>query len=275
MTTYGTGTPDTTGSGDEGLKEKATDAAAEVGAGAKNVAGVAKDEASHVAHEAKSAARGLLSDARSQLTDQASTQKQRAADGLRSAGSQFSSMADSAESGPASDVVRSLSRRVDSAATWLSDREPEDIVQDVRSFARRNTGDHDMLTAMPRDIVATLEAHPVVPEGAADRFAGYGVLGLTFESGDVLAARRCAASSIGPGYTSVWHRAPERPWTFFQDVGSMAGCSRDFASGADRVERASIDATLFAPPSAASSVFRIDSSYVPAGCGDGAAVSPS
>lgn len=140
MTTYGTGTPDTTGSGDEGLKEKATDAAAEVGAGAKNVAGVAKDEASHVAHEAKSAARGLLSDARSQLTDQASTQKQRAADGLRSAGSQFSSMADSAESGPASDVVRSLSRRVDSAATWLSDREPEDIVQDVRSFARRNTG---------------------------------------------------------------------------------------------------------------------------------------
>ena len=97
-----------------------------------------------------------------------------------------------------------------------------------------------MLTAMPRDFVATLEAHPVVPEGAADRFAGYGVLGLTFESGDVLAARRCAASSIGPGYTSVWHRAPERPWTFFQDVGSMAGCSRYFASGADRVERASI-----------------------------------
>lgn len=140
MTTYETGTPDNTGSGGEGLKEKAIDAAAEVGAGATNVAGVAKDEASHVAHQAKRAARGLLSDARGQLTDQASTQKQRAADGLRSAGSQFSTMADSAESGPASDLVRSLSRRVDSAATWLSDREPDDIVQEVRSFARRNTG---------------------------------------------------------------------------------------------------------------------------------------
>ena len=140
MTTYETGSPDHTGSGGEGLKEKATDAAAEVGAGAKNVAGVAKDEASHVASEAKSAARGLLYDARTQLTDQASTQKQRAADSLRNVGSQFSSMASSTESGAASSLVRTLSKRADSAASWLSDREPADIVQDVRGFARRNTG---------------------------------------------------------------------------------------------------------------------------------------
>ncbi len=140
MTTNGTGSPDYPASGGEGLKEKATDAAAEVGAGAKDVAGVAKDEASHVVHETKSAARGLLADARTQLTDQASTQKQRAADGLRNVGSQFSSMAEGSESGPASSLVRTLSRRADSAASWLSDREPADIVQDVRGFARRNTG---------------------------------------------------------------------------------------------------------------------------------------
>jgi hypothetical protein len=140
MTTNGTGSPDYPASGGEGLKEKATDAAAEVGAGAKDVAGVAKDEASHVVHETKSAARGLLADARTQLTDQASTQKQRAADGLRNVGSQFSSMAEGSESGPASSLVRTLSRRADSAASWLADREPADIVQDVRGFARRNTG---------------------------------------------------------------------------------------------------------------------------------------
>jgi hypothetical protein len=140
MTTYGTGSPGATGSGDETLKEKAADAAADVGEGAKSVAGVAKDEASHVAYEAKSAARGLLSDARTQLADQASTQKQRAADGLRDVGSQFSSMASGAESGPASSLVRNLSQRADSAADWLSQREPADIVEDVRSFARRNTG---------------------------------------------------------------------------------------------------------------------------------------
>lgn len=140
MTTYETGSPDNSGSGGEGLKDKAADAAAEVGAGAKNVAGVAKEEATHVAHEAKSAARGLLDDARSQLSDQASTQKQRAADGLRGVGSQFSSMAEGSDSGAASSLVRNLSQRADSAANWLSDREPAEIVDEVRSFARRHAG---------------------------------------------------------------------------------------------------------------------------------------
>jgi len=140
MTTYETGSPDNSGSGGEGLKDKATDAAAEVGAGAKNVAGVAKDEAAYVGHEAKSAARGLLDEARSQLSDQASTQKQRAADGLRGVGSQFSSMAEGSESGPASKLVRNLSQRADSAANWISDREPAEIVDEVRSFARRHAG---------------------------------------------------------------------------------------------------------------------------------------
>lgn len=140
MTTYGTESAGAPGSAGEGLKDKATSAAADVGEGAKSVAGVAKSEASHVAHEAKSAARGLLHDARTQLSDQASTQKQRAADGLRDVGSQFSSMADGAQSGPASSLVRGLSQRADSAATWLADREPAEIVDEVRSFARRNTG---------------------------------------------------------------------------------------------------------------------------------------
>src|SRR5690349_20700925 len=111
---------------DTGVQERAKEAAAEVGAGAKNAAGVAKDEAANVAHETKSAARGLLHDARSQLSDQASTQKQRAADGLRNVGSQLTSMAEGSESGVASDLVRGISRRADSAASWLSDREPGD-----------------------------------------------------------------------------------------------------------------------------------------------------
>jgi hypothetical protein len=136
MTTDMTGGHDT----ESGAKERAMDAAAEVGAGAKNVAGVAKEEAGSVVHEAKSAGRGLIHDARAQLSDQASTQKQRAADGLRTVGSQLSSMAEGSESGAASTLVRNLSQRADSAAGWLSDREPADIVDDVRRFARRNTG---------------------------------------------------------------------------------------------------------------------------------------
>ena len=47
----------------------------------------------------------------------------------------------------------------------------------------------------------------VLPSGGEERFAGYGVMGLPFASGHVLAMRRFPASSIGPGYSSVWHLA--------------------------------------------------------------------
>ena len=48
-------------------------------------------------------------------------------------------------------------------------------------------------------------------------FAGYGVMGLPFASGHALGFRRFPASSLGPGYTSVWHRDPEGRWSLFQD----------------------------------------------------------
>jgi hypothetical protein len=36
------------------------------------------------------------------------------------------------------------------------------------------------------------------------------LMGLPLASGHILAMRRFPASSVGPGYTSVWHRGPER-----------------------------------------------------------------
>ncbi|MCB1028852.1 MAG: hypothetical protein KDB24_13950 [Microthrixaceae bacterium] len=70
-----------------------------------------------------------------------------------------------------------------------------------------------------------------LPDGDEERFAGYGVMGLPFSSGHVLAMRRFSASSIGPGYTSVWHRAPDGGWTFWQDQPAELGCGRYFSSG--------------------------------------------
>lgn len=91
-----------------------------------------------------------------------------------------------------------------------------------------------------RDLVATVEVRPVLPDGQDDRFAGYAVLGVTFSQGDVLALRRFPGSSIGPGYTSVWHRDPERRWTFYQDVAADLGCSRYFSDGIARTAQAAI-----------------------------------
>jgi len=82
----------------------------------------------------------------------------------------------------------------------------------------------------PRDLVAAIEASPTLPGGGEERFAGYGVMGLPFRSGHILALRCFPASSVGPPYRAVWHRDPEGRWTFFQDVPLMQGCARYFGA---------------------------------------------
>ena len=93
----------------------------------------------------------------------------------------------------------------------------------------------------PRDLVAEIEACPRMPTGSEERFVGYGVMGLPFGSGHILALRRFPASSIGPGYRSVWHRDPDGRWTFFQDVAPAQACSRYFGAAVAEVAAATID----------------------------------
>jgi hypothetical protein len=73
---------------------------------------------------------------------------------------------------------------------------------------------------------AEIERHARLPAGAGERFTGYGVMGLPFASGHVLAMRRFPASSIGPAYTSVWHRDPAGRWDFWQNQPGDQACSR-------------------------------------------------
>lgn len=65
--------------------------------------------------------------------------------------------------------------------------------------------------------------------GSSERFAGSAVIGLPFHSGHVLALRWFPASSLGHGYTSIWHRDPGRKWTFYS-VAPEQSCSRYFGS---------------------------------------------
>ena len=85
--------------------------------------------------------------------------------------------------------------------------------------------------AGPADLVQALEQGADLPKGTAERFCGYGVVGLPFTSGHVLCLRRWPASSLGPGYTSLWHRNPEERWTFIQDAPPQLACTRYFGSG--------------------------------------------
>jgi hypothetical protein len=75
----------------------------------------------------------------------------------------------------------------------------------------------------PQVVARRLESSPLPPTCEGRRLGGYGVTGVTFASGHVLALRRVAASSNDPPRTSVWHREPHRGWTVYCDPGPEAG----------------------------------------------------
>jgi hypothetical protein len=104
----------------------------------------AKHQAGQVVGEATSQAKTLLEQARTELTGQGSAQKERATSGLRSLADELGGMSrdgDGAQAhGVAGDLVREASSRVQQVADWLESREPADVLEDVKSFARRRPG---------------------------------------------------------------------------------------------------------------------------------------
>jgi hypothetical protein len=90
-------------------------------------------------------------------------------------------------------------------------------------------------------MAARAEDRPQIPAGGGERFAGYGIMGLPFASGHVLAMRRFPASSIGPAYTSIWHRDPAGRWAFWQDQPAEMACPRYFSAALDEVRQVEID----------------------------------
>jgi hypothetical protein len=154
---YGAGNTDYTGTpgyqdGASSKKDVAKDEAANVAGhaagAAQNVAETAKAEAANVASEAKNSARDLLHQAKSDLTSQAGTQQAKAAEGIRSISSQLRSMADAPDQqGVASDLIRQAADRSESVASWLDNRDPGSLLNEVQSFARQRPGTFLLLAA--------------------------------------------------------------------------------------------------------------------------------
>ncbi|MDE8589347.1 hypothetical protein [Arthrobacter sp. NQ4] len=132
----------------DAAKEEAADVARTAAGSAQNVAQTAKEEAANVAHEAKANAQDLLHQAKSGLTSQAGTQQQKAAEGIRNISTQLHSMANAPDQqGMAGDLVRQAAERTSSMATWLENREPGDLLNEVQRFARNRPGTFLLLAA--------------------------------------------------------------------------------------------------------------------------------
>lgn len=105
----------------------------------KNVAGTAKQEAANVAAEAGQQAKSLLSTATSELRSQAGTQQHRLASTLRSYSDELHGLVEGTPQagGPLTDLAHQAAEKGSEIARWLEDREPADVLEEVRGFARR------------------------------------------------------------------------------------------------------------------------------------------
>ena len=132
-----------TDSGSTGVKDTAKEQARQtVGTAAeetRHVAGVAQGEAARVASEASSQVRLLAGQASSHVQDQGREQLGRLVEVIRSFGDDLESMA-AQSSGPVAGLVSEAAGRVTGLSSALEGREPADLLEDARSFARRRSG---------------------------------------------------------------------------------------------------------------------------------------
>lgn len=122
------------------VKAETQDVLSTAAEAATDVRQTAMDEASGVAHEATDQLRHLYDQTKSELSDEASKQQVRIASGLQVMSGDLDTMAGSAESGVAKSLVGETAQRVERIASWLGEREPGEVLDEVKAFARRQPG---------------------------------------------------------------------------------------------------------------------------------------
>jgi hypothetical protein len=131
---------------DSSVKERASDAAQAAKQAGSDVASTATDKAKDVAQEAKRQARDLAGEARDQLSSRIGDQQQNLISNVRSLAEELEAMSrgetspDGSSGGVAQELVSQASDRARSVADWLDGREPGELLDELRSFARRRPG---------------------------------------------------------------------------------------------------------------------------------------
>jgi hypothetical protein len=122
----------------DSAKETAKDAAGSAADHASDVAATAKDEAAKVATEAKDKAADLFADVKSQADEQSKAQLQNLATKIGELANELDGLVTNAESsGTVTDVAQQLADRTHQLSAHLESRQPLDLLEDVRGFARR------------------------------------------------------------------------------------------------------------------------------------------
>ncbi|MBP2367757.1 hypothetical protein [Pseudonocardia parietis] len=142
--------------------------AAEAGS---NVAGTAADEVRNVADSTRRQATDLLGEARDQMHEQASATQQQAAGGVRGLADELRALSGNGSDGPVADLAHDAAERAERLAGWLEEHEPGDLVEQVRTFARRRPGTFLAGAALAGVLAGRLTRGVVEHETEPDRAA--------------------------------------------------------------------------------------------------------
>jgi uncharacterized protein YjbJ (UPF0337 family) len=141
---YGaTGTSDSSFGSDapsDAAKQEAAHLKETTAGAAAQVAGTAKEQAGQVAGTAKEQAGQLVTQTKEQLTEQAMSQRDRAIGSIRELSDEMQTMAECGSSGLGTQIVRQGADVTGQIADFLEQREPGELVDELRNLARRRPG---------------------------------------------------------------------------------------------------------------------------------------
>jgi hypothetical protein len=103
------------------------------------------------------------------------------------------------------------------------------------------------MTSVAARTSAIAEARGEAPWPGHEYVRGWGVFGLPFDSGHVLALRVFPQGSFA-SYRTVWHRDPAGRWSIFADAPRLdVACPRYYGPACDRVGLSRIDVAWTGP----------------------------
>ncbi len=141
----------------------------------QQVADTAKEQAGQVASDVREQTRQLADETRNQLSSQVTSQRDRAVGGLRSLGDELRTMSEqSGQSGVGTQLAREGGDITHKVADFIEQREPAQLLDEVRSYARQKPGTFLIGAAVAGALVGRLTRGAVAARQSDDD-AGSGI----------------------------------------------------------------------------------------------------
>jgi hypothetical protein len=103
------------------------------------------------------------------------------------------------------------------------------------------------MATLARQLSALPDRVGDAPWSGHEYVRGWGVMGLPFDSGHVLALRVFPQGSFAP-YRTVWHRTPDGEWSIYVDAPSAdVACPRYYGAACSTIAHAAIRVTWTGP----------------------------